>query len=615
MFRFGRPSGDICALCRLSILRSRFKRNVHASTLRRKAGEEVQWQEKAQRIRDGKEQSMLTLLEQRGYINQITGDRDSVDKLLTSKRIGAYVGVDPTANSLHVGHLVPLMALFWMYVNGYRTNILVRLFSLVVLSNLLTLEQLGGATAKVGDPSGRLTTRDSVTPTDRKVMMVSMHWQLKALWANLESYGRKYGYTFDISNVRGLHNNSYWLGKLKTMDMLREIGPAFRIGWMLSRDSVKAKMENGDGLSLSEFLYPVLQAWDWLHMYRTQEIQMQIGGSDQFGNIVTGMEAVKWALKNETQPKDRIDADERPDMAPVGFTTPLLTTSGGEKLGKSAGNAVWLDRGHTSSFELYQHFVRIPDADVARYLKLLTFMPLSDVEQLVAEHAKDPSRRIAQHRLAQDVLELVHGPSEALEAQAQHRFLFKSSSSIGLDPKNIKSAQAATLAAIGDPDNDRPGHVNVTNLPAGLQTFLPLSCVKGVSITRVLFSAGLVVSASEGHRVVNRGGAYVGAKSDGLKRMGDDVSFTPIKNPNPDKTWEYVIDDSLLVLRVGKWKVKIVRIISDEEYESRGLDCPGWKVDEKEQAVKERRRAELEEMNAREEERAKRRRESLLGPD
>lgn len=255
---------------------------------------------------------------------------------------------------MHVGHMIPFMALFWLYLHGYHS---------------ITL--LGGATAKVGDPTGRLMARENQGRSLRAANTVAMHYQLKKLWNNVETVGRKYGYERDQNWHRELANNSMWLNKASIAEVLSIMGTGLRMGAMLSRDTVKNRMEKGDGMSFSEFCYPILQAWDWWHMYSTKGIQLQIGGADQFGNIVSGMDAIKYIIKTNPNPEKRGDNALRralppadhdklqnpesgdPLNTPMGFTVPLMTTSSGEKFGKSAGNAVWLDKEQTSVFNLY----------------------------------------------------------------------------------------------------------------------------------------------------------------------------------------------------------------------------------------------------------------------
>ncbi|KAI9831129.1 MAG: hypothetical protein M1819_005217 [Sarea resinae] len=522
---------------------------------------------------------MLTILEERGFVNSIAGERDALDQLLTNKRIGAYVGIDPTAPSLHVGHMLPFMALFWMYINGYHTVSLVSMLVHSYGKEIAEFHQLGGATAKVGDPTGRTTSRTLQPAAVQKANMVSMHYQLKKLWRNVEDYARKYGYVYEWAWHRELVNNNAWMGKLTMLEFLRLLGTGVRLGTMLGRDTVRNKMEKGDGMSFAEFSYPLMQAWDWWYMYQTKGVQIQIGGSDQFGNIVAGMDAIKYISKNHHNPDIRQEKeDER--MLPYGFTVPLLTTSSGEKFGKSAGNAVWLDKDMTSIFDLYQFFLRSSDADVGRYLKVLTFMPLPKIEQIMTTHMEDPAKRVAQHALARDFVELVHGEEAAKAAESQHRMIFRSSSA-PVTPQAVTPGPTASPVGDINPSLNRRAPQTTPNNAPTANLILPKSLIENQSVARVLYSAGLVSSRSEGHRLAQNQGAYLGSRSEGGGAMGDSLSFTPVKLRDPKKTQDYVMEGGLLILRVGKWKVKIVQVVSDEEFERLGLDAPGWKEDEK----------------------------------
>ena len=344
-------------------------------------------------------------------------------------------------------------------------------------------------------------------------------------------------------------------------------------------------MEKGDGVSYAEFSYPLMQAWDWWYMYSTRGIQVQIGGSDQFGNIVAGVDAVKYILKSHHDPLIRQE-EEIFLNKPMGFTVPLLTTASGEKFGKSEGNAVWLSKEMTPTFDQYQvctsslassrtaslivskFFLRTADADVSRYLRLFTFIPITDIDQIMQEHSVAPQKRIAQRRLAREVIEFLHGDVEAENVESEHRKLFQSS-----------PAHETLPARTGLPQDVGINHTaqaNTYNAP-NVNVILPRSLVFNQPFARILHSAGLVSSRSEGHRLGNAQGAYVGHRSGGGP-MSDDLSFTPVKLWKPEETQKYVIDDDVMILRAGKWKVKVIKIISDEDFEKAGLDAPGWKA-------------------------------------
>ncbi|RDW75897.1 tyrosine--tRNA ligase-1 [Coleophoma crateriformis] len=537
----------VCARCTLRASKlhgNTARRAIHRSTIEKQREAAKQWKALAKEITAGTKKSMLTRLEERGLVHSIAGKRDELDLALTENRLGAYVGIDPTASSLHVGHLLPLMSLFWMYVNGYHA-----------------VSLLGGATSKIGDPSDRLTTREAQASSVRVANMTAMHYQLKRLWVNVQAYGRKHGYERDFGWKRELVNNNTWMNNLTLIEMLQILGHGVRLGPMLARDTVKNKMSKGDGMSFAEFTYPLLQGWDWWHMYHTKGIHMQIGGSDQYGNITAGVDAVKYITKNHPDPSVRQMVEKFP--TPTGFTVPLLTTAAGAKFGKSAGNAIWLDKEQTSTFDLYGFFLRTADADVERYLKLFTFLPIEQIETVVKEHMESAKERKAQHLLAREFLELIHGPEEAKAAELQHRLMFNKSSTI--------SNPASGLAAV----SSEP--ITLNNAPKANMK-LPRTLIYNYGMGKVLYAAGLATSASEGHRLVSQQSVYIGGYHSDKKKESMDkgmVSFTPVKFWVPEETRSFLVDDKLLLLRRGKHNVRIIEVVEDQVYVEEGLSFPG----------------------------------------
>jgi tyrosyl-tRNA synthetase len=322
-------------------------------------------------------------------------------------------------------------------------------------------------------------------------------------------------------------------------------------------------------MSYAEFTYPLLQAWDWWHMYNTKGIQMQIGGSDQYGNITAGIDAVKYISAHHPDPDVRAGKDV-PSATPYGFTVPLLTTSSGVKFGKSAGNAIWLDKDQTSSFDLYGFFVRQSDEDVSRYLKLFTFMPIPEIETLMEEHMKAPSQRLAQHKLAREFLELVHGPEEAKAAEVQHRIMYQKYVP-RVEHKLVREGpQTAEQLR-----RSRPPPVTLNNAPAA-NIKLPRSLIENRSIGRIIYAAGLAASASEGHRFAAAGSVYIGARPGRREAMNDAaVAFTPITVWTVEETKQFLIDGNLLILRKGKHNVRIVEIVEDDVWAELGTKYPG----------------------------------------
>ncbi|KAJ5090660.1 Tyrosine--tRNA ligase [Penicillium argentinense] len=539
------------------------KRFITQQWLKRMQDGKNEWARHAVEIKEGKRKSFAAHLEERGLIHDVVGERELLHQLFTEKRAGIYVGIDPTAPSMHVGHMLPFMVLAWGYVWGLPVTFL-----------------LGGATSRVGDPTGRLKGREQVHSSIRKANMASMHMQLKKLGTSIESYSRRHGYEKQPIWKRALVNNNTWWNSMPFIEVLRDLGAFMRLGPMLGRDTVKNRMNQGDGMSFAEFSYPLLQAWDWWHLFQ-KGTQVQVGGSDQYGNILFGMDAVKAVSRNTANEQVRNSLDSELDR-PIGFTTPLLTAPSGEKFGKSAGNAIWLDKDMTSTFELYQFFVRTPDDTVERYLKLFTFIPLPEIASIMEQQNQDPSKRIAQHKLAYEFVELVHGKEEADAVSLQHRQLFRPRSSTGEPSPMPRSTTAggnpqSPMSNFTTPQsgNQYASQTNFANMP-NVKVTLPRSLVYNQSFNKVLWSAGLVSSKGEGHRVITNNGAYVGSRPGDSGPMSDDLAFTPIRVWPAEKTKEFILGDDLLMLKLGKWKFKMVQIVSDEDFRAQGLTAPGW---------------------------------------
>ncbi|XP_052646515.1 tyrosine--tRNA ligase, mitochondrial [Harpia harpyja] len=305
----------------------------------------------------------------------------------------AYCGFDPTADSLHVGHLLPVMALLHFQRAGHNVVAVV-----------------GGATARLGDPSGRQRAREPPPPAER------VRAQARALRAGL---GRLFENHRELFGAAGgerlgraaLLDNARWLGRQPLLGFLGGAGGRLRMGTLLSRQSCQARLRSPEGMSLAEFLYPALQAYDFLHLHRHHGCRIQLGGADQMGNIMSGYELVTRMTGTDV----------------FGITVPLITSTTGDKLGKTAGNAVWLNRDKTSPFELYQFFVRQQDNIVEKYLKLFTFLPLEEIDHIMEMHAKEPEKWGPQKRLAAEVTKLVHGREGLESAKRCTKALYHSS--------------------------------------------------------------------------------------------------------------------------------------------------------------------------------------------
>ncbi|KAF4125028.1 tyrosyl-tRNA synthetase [Geosmithia morbida] len=460
---------------------------------------EKRWRERAEKIQSGELPHVWDLLAERGYIKDVAGNPDKIKEVMRIKRMGAYVGIDPTADSMHLGHLLPFMALFWLWFHGHPAVLL-----------------LGGSTARIGDPTDRLESREILSNAAISKNITKLHFQLSRLWTNVVHLRDKYGYQDDWAAKKNLLNNNMWLG---------------------------------------EFMYPLLQGWDFWHLYSKQGVQMQIGGSDQYGNIVSGIEVLKTVRSTEEAPHFAMPTDWKNE--PFGFTVPLLTDSSGAKFGKSAGNAMWLDEYKTSPFDLYGYFMRRPDEELDKLLRLFTFMPTSQIEQIMAEHRADPAARVANHHLAFEVLSLVYGSQRALQEAQQHQFRFG-----GKLPRIVKEPVAET------------GIVTPNTAPRA-DIKLPRSVID-MSPAKILFACGLASSASDGQRLVAKQGAYV-AGQPGQDRglVPGNLSWTPMKMWFPGDTAKFVIDEKILILRKGKHNVRIIELVTDEEWNESGNVYPG----------------------------------------
>jgi tyrosyl-tRNA synthetase len=317
---------------------------------------------------------LLETLTARGFVQDAT---PGLAERLSKGVITAYVGFDPTADSLHVGSLVPVMGLAWLQRFGHHPIALV-----------------GGGTGMVGDPSGKREERPvmSLEQIDRNVQAIAR--QLSRFLS------------FEGANAARMRNNADWLRSLSLMDFLRDSGKHFTLSYMLQKESVRSRMEVG--ITYTEFSYMLIQAYDFWHLARTEGCELQIGGSDQWGNITAGIELI----------------GRREGRQVHGLVFPLVTTASGTKFGKSEAGNVWLDPARTSPYQFYQFWINTDDRDLERYLKLFTFMRLEQIEAAMREHAADPGHRIAQRLLAREVTATVHGVEAAEQAVQASAALF-----------------------------------------------------------------------------------------------------------------------------------------------------------------------------------------------
>ena len=308
----------------------------------------------------------------RGAINQMT-DEEGLRQLTQEKAVSLYCGVDPTGDSMHIGHLIPFMILRRFQLAGHRPVIVI-----------------GGATGSIGDPSGRTSERVLQTKEQVQHNVEKLTAQMKRLFLTSQE---------DQEAVR-LVNNYDWTKELSLLDFLRDYGKHFNLNTMLAKDVVASRLEVG--ISFTEFSYQILQSIDFLQLFRKEDVQLQIGGADQWGNITAGLELIRKV--------------EGAEARAYGLTIPLMLKSDGTKFGKSAGGAVWLDPEKTTPYEFYQFWLNQDDRDVIKYIKYFTFLEKEEIEALEVSVQEEPHKRLAQKRLAEEVTRFVHGEAALQDA-------------------------------------------------------------------------------------------------------------------------------------------------------------------------------------------------------
>ena len=339
-------------------------------------------------------EQLLNDLDARGLIHDST-DRAALIERLNQGPIGVYVGFDPTADSLHAGNLLGQVMLRRFQLAGHRP---------VVLA--------GGATGMVGDPGGRSEERNLL---DRESLNHNVACVKKQLEKILD---------FDGPVAARMVDNATWTEPMGTLEFLRDVGKHFTVNQMVAKESVRARMESENGISFTEFSYMLLQANDFRHLCEFENVEMQMGGSDQWGNITAGTDLIRRRLT----------------MSGYGLTWPLLTRSDGQKMGKSVHGALWLDPEKTSPYEFRQYWVQLPDEDVERFLLQLTLRSVDDIASLMDEHRATPEKRLAQRALATDVTTLVHGAAAEQAAAEAAQVLF------GGDPTTASAEALAVVA-------------------------------------------------------------------------------------------------------------------------------------------------------------------------
>jgi tyrosyl-tRNA synthetase len=381
----------------------------------------------------------------RGLVH-VSTDQDALRALLAGPPITYYCGFDPTAPSLHLGNLVQLLTMRRIQLAGHKP-----------------LGLVGGSTGLVGDPrpsaERTLNTKETVA-----------EW-VGYLRTQIERF-----LSFEGDNAARIVNNLDWTAPMSAIDFLRDIGKHYRVGTMLKKDAVSARLSSDEGISYTEFSYQILQGLDYRELFLQYDCVLQTGGSDQWGNLTSGV--------------DLIHRAEGRSVHAIG--TPLITNSDGRKFGKSEGNAIWLDPTLTSPYAMYQFWLNTDDADVADRLKVFTFLTRSEIEDLVAAHAAEPFRRIGQKRIALEVTSLVHGSDAATAAIAASEALFGQG--------DLTSLDAATLAS-------------------ALRELPNAEVAAGTPVVHALVETGLVTSLGEARRAIAQGGVSV----DGVKVQDGDA--------------------------------------------------------------------------------------------
>jgi tyrosyl-tRNA synthetase len=422
--------------------------------------------------------ALLADLRWRGILEQCTPELESAE--LANSSLTGYAGFDPTASSLHLGNLVPVIGLMRLQRAGHRP-----------------IAVVGGATGLIGDPSGKASERPLL--------------DAEMVRANAESIHRQLERFLDFSGPHGalMVNNLDWLGPMSFIGFLRDYGRHFRMGTMLGKESVRTRLEEREqGMSFTEFTYMLLQATDFLHLYDTLGCTLQVGGSDQWGNITAGIELIRRVRGASAH----------------GLSYPLLLSASGAKFGKSEGGALYLDAQRTKPYSLYQYLVRTDDRDADKYLKMFTFLSADSIAELAAQTASKPEARAAQKALAWEVTALVHGEAEARACVRATEVLFGAPLD-GLD-------EATLLSVFAD--------VPSSEVPKG-------RLAEGTwSLVDALVDTGLCKSRGDARRRIEGGGVY--------------VNNHRAESPNRMLSTDDLASPTALVLRLGKREYHLIRV-------------------------------------------------------
>jgi tyrosyl-tRNA synthetase len=415
-------------------------------------------------------------LEWRGLIAQSTTE-DLADRL-EAESMTLYAGFDPTANSLQIGNLLPVMCMAHFQRAGHRPIVLV-----------------GGATGMIGDPSGKSEERKLLSADQIQANAEAVKTQLSRFL------------DFEGDNAAIMVDNLDWIGQMSFIDWLRDVGKYFNVNTMLAKDSVKSRLGSDGGISYTEFSYMTLQAYDFLHLNDSYGCTLQVGGSDQWGNIVAGIELVR----------------RRHGRSVFGLTFPLITTASGEKVGKSAGNALWLDAEETSPYRFYQYWIQMEDADVGRFLNYFTFLSQEEIAGIVNDHEAEPHRRDGQKRLAAEVTRLVHGEA-GLKRALKATSAFFSGDVSGFSEAELEEVFAD--APSSEQSRDRLGTDRLVD---------------------ILADAAIFASRGEARRMIKGGGLS--------------VNNCKVTDPEAVSATSMLTSDSIMVVRRGRKKYHLLRFV------------------------------------------------------
>lgn len=450
--------------------------------------------------------NLVALLRSRGLVQDVTSEE--LEKAAGTTCLSLYCGFDPTADSLHLGNLLGIIVLAWAGACGHTPVAL-----------------LGGATGRVGDPSGRSSERPVLSEADIQRNIDAIGDTLRTVLGRASgqlSVAADGKITFGSSNSTNssnsvnVLNNLDWFGPMSFLEFLRDIGKHARVGQMLAKDSVRSRMESESGISFTEFTYQLLQGYDFVHLARNHGVRMQVGGSDQWGNITAGTDLIRRLMGG--------DNNEEPPQC-FGLTFPLLVDSEGRKFGKSTGGAIWLSAEKLSPYKFYQYLFQVTDADVIKFLRMLTFLPLDEISTLEQAMSKpEYVPNTAQRCLAEAVTRFVHGEeglAQALKATE------------ALRPGAATALDAATLEAIA---GDAPS----CSLSVGQVTDIPL--------VDVMVASGMLKSKGEVKRLIKGGGVY--------------LNNAKVTEQDKVVQAEDLIDGKLLLLAAGKKNKMLVRLSS-----------------------------------------------------